>query len=323
MLRFVYSVVLFICMVSPLSAATVPGDINGDGNVGLPEAVYALQCAAGIKTTVLSQEELENLEDAVNYAAMAAAGSMDTVHATEELDDVISYMGLSDIDGENALAIATALVANEFDCGNMVRTVSTVTYTFNGDPSCGGVTGTIAVTPQVSEGEISFGVVYTNVVQEDCTINGSGTVAATAESTNLIVSHQSDNLNVCGQQMNGTTTVTYDAATLALLSATVEGEYVYDSGQMQSTTVVDLAYTTEGLSGSATITAYEQTFVCTFEDVVIDPVCGIPTAGTITIDEYTFDFSETTCENPTVTTSIYGIPVTLSLEDAMAMYGNP
>jgi hypothetical protein len=213
-----------------------------------------------------------------------------------------------------------ALINGEFDCGDMQRDGTTVTYTFSGDVDCGGVTGQVAVTPQLSDGKVSFNIVYTNVVQGDCTINGSGTTTVTVDGPNVIFGHQSDNLNVCGQQMDGTTTVTINAVTGALVSAHVEGEYAYDDGQVQTTTVVDLVYNGTTLNGTATISTGGEDYTCEFIDVVIDPTCGIPTAGTITIDEYTFDFTDTTCENPTVTTTIRGIPVTLSLEDAMAIY---
>lgn len=313
-------VILLFGVICPIFAATIPGDINNDGQVGLPEAIYALQCVAGIKTNLPTQAEIDELENAVNYAAMAASDSVDTVYSTEELDDILAYMGLSDVQGESALDIAKALITGGFNCGSMERVLSTVTYTFNGNVDCGGVTGTIAVTPQYSEGKISFNIVYTNVVQGDCTINGSGTTTFTAAGSQLIIRHQSDNLTICGQQMNGTTTATVNAITGALISAEVQGAYAYDDGQVQTATVVDMVYADGKLNGTATITSGGQTYNCTFTDVVIDPVCGIPTAGTITIDEYTFDFSETTCENPTVTTTVHGIPVTLSLEEAMAIY---
>jgi hypothetical protein len=319
MLRYVFGIAFLFLMVTPLSGATIPGDINNDGMVGLPEAIYALQCVSGIKTDLPTQEEVDQAEDAVNYAAETGAQSGESAQSAAELEEVISYLGLSEVQGTAPLQIAMALASGDFNCGTKQRNGSTVTYTFSGDPDCGSITGQIAVTPQISEGKISFNITYTHVSQGDCTINGSGTTSFTADGSQLIIRHQSDNLNVCGQQINGTTILTYNALSQTLVSTSVVGEYVFYDNALQVTAAVNMVYTTPRLNGTATVTADGQTYNCTFEDVTIDPVCGIPTAGGITVNAYSFDFSETTCENPTVTTTVKGIPVTLSLEDAMAL----
>lgn len=318
-----YIMVILTGLALPLSAASVPGDIDADGKVGLEEAIYALQCVAGMKTGP-TQEEVEELEKAVNYAAETSAETEETIASVEELDEVQAYMGLSDVQGTTALQIAQALVNGDFNCGTMNRTGSTVTYTFSGDPDCGGITGQVAVTPQITEGKISFNIVYTNLAQGDCTITGAGATSFTADGSQLIIRHQSDNLHVCGQQINGTTILTYNALSQTLVSTSVVGEYVFYDNALQITAAVNMVYTTAaGLNGTATVTADGQTYNCTFANIIIDPVCGIPTAGVITVNAYSFDFSETTCENPTVTTTVKGIPVTLSLEDAMALYESP
>ena len=309
----VRGMLLLILMVSPLAAATLTGDINSDGKIALEEAIYALQCVAGLKTGLPTQEEIEELEEVVNYAAAAASDSLDTVSANE----IISYLGLSEVSGESALAVALALKNGSFECGTMALNGTTVTYTFNEGNDCG-VTGSVSVTPVVSQGSVLFSIVYNDVVQGECAINGSGTTAVQKDGENIIIGHQSDDLSVCGQQMDGTTTVAYNSGTF--VSATVAGVYSYFEGQTEITAEVDLVYDGTTLNGSATITIDgQQPYDCEFSDVVIDPECGIPTAGTITIDGTTFDFSQTTCENPSVITTIHGIPVTVDLDEAMAM----
>ena len=85
--------------------------------------------------------------------------------------------------------------------------------------------------------------------------------------------------------------------------------------------VSDIVYTpTDGITGTATITIDGKVYECELNSIKLDPECGIPTSGTLTIDGYIFDFGETTCDNPVVITYVYGIPVTLSLEEAMNIF---
>lgn len=51
---------------------------------------------------------------------------------------------------------------------------------------------------------------------------------------------------------------------------------------------------------------------------MLDSGCQIPTSGTVSVNGFVMDFSENTCDNPTVTINGMGVPATLSLEDAVA-----
>ncbi len=321
---------LFAVLFAFPAQAAVLGDVNADGQVDLTEAVYALRAAAGLPVQGPTPEEQEELEQVANSVAMALGESYSAVASMEEVNEVLEYLGLSTIDSDTAAAafqdILNALQAvNECVDWSSSLPQKTVTITFVSTPNCYTLTGSLTVTVVTATTEaITYHVQYNNLTYDGCTINGSSTVTVTNNGTQVTIKQEPENLTVCGTLLNGVISLTYDVATLTLVSASVKGTSVFTEGEVTTTVVVDLTYTpTGGFSGTLTVTEGDQTYECTATNLVLSSECGIPTSGTLTIDEITLDFSETTCENPTVIVMVRGFPVTLSLEEAIALFTTP
>ncbi|MBU2488526.1 MAG: hypothetical protein KKA60_03955 [Proteobacteria bacterium] len=324
----VFLALLVTAILALPAQAAVLGDVNYDGQVDLTEAVYALRAAANLPLPQApTPEEQAELEDVVNSVAMAMGDSYSAVSGMDEVNEVLEYLGLDNVSGETALAVAQSLkdqlVALD-ECVDFEGTVQskTFTITFLSNANCYTVTGSLTLTVNsVSVEGISYSVQYNNIQYDGCTINGSSTVTVKVAGSQVTITQTPTNLSVCGNTLSGTISITYDVITGAVVSASVDATYSYTLDGEPVTVAADLTYTPDGgYSGTLDVTMGGETYTCVAAGLVIDPDCGVPIAGTLEINGITLDFSGTTCENPNVTVLVHGFPVTLSLEEAAALF---
>ena len=62
MVRLSISLMIGVFLIYSLAHGGVVGDVNGDGKVGLEEAVHALQVTAGIKTNNVNNDNNDRKE---------------------------------------------------------------------------------------------------------------------------------------------------------------------------------------------------------------------------------------------------------------------
>ena len=297
--------------------------VSGDGRVGLPEAIYAMRAIRGEGEGLTEAERLAT-QKAVNATALAFADGYDSVDDLSGLALISSAMGLAEAQqaaGNDVQSFIQSLLGLTFPCGTVENQLTTLIFTFTGGQDCPNISGTVSVTPSLVEGGLSFHMVYDNVDVDGCVINGSADTTLVVEGSLVTATHVFDSMTICGQSVTGTATVTYDAAG-QVVAVTRTSQNIYDLEGAQVTVTTNLTYHSDtGLSGTALISgADEQDYEAAFENIMIDPTCGLPTSGTLTVNGIEMDFSGTTCENPSVSVTYNGVTVVVSLEEAMAIF---
>ncbi|MBI9074871.1 MAG: DUF1566 domain-containing protein [Desulfatibacillum sp.] len=305
-------------------------DANADGVLNLEDALFILKDVGGHGHlfTKEEMEEFQKVEDLLNLASSSLVDSQGGWEDLGSLNEVLTELGIQDVSGGGLVAVAESLrgiLAAASECGTFSREVNTFTFTFSGAPACNSVSGVLIITPTYSaETGILFEVECQNLQTTTCTINGESTTKVSVNGNQLIITQDIDNLTVCGTALNGTIAVTYNIATMAVESVTLtDVVYSYSvDGVPVTVTCESMTYNggAQTFNGTMEIQYGDDTYTLTITNLVIDQTCGVPTGGTITVNSMTFDFSQTTCENPTVSTTVMGIPVTMNLDDAIAYF---
>lgn len=291
-------------------------DVDGNGKAGLPEAIFALRVTSAMAPPALSSD----MPSLVNKTVAAISTSIRKLKDIQQFTTVTDKLNLDDAltqsVREYSVESVMAYLQSHFSCGTIsLQLPKTIVFTFNGQ--CGGISGTVKVTPALENADLIFTVEYSSVQISSisCTINGTATTMLTVTGTQVTAVHTFSNMNICGQTLSGTITIVYDRTSGTVISVSGQSSGSYGDPAV----TVSLTYTyspTSGMSGTAAIN--QTTF--TFTGIRIDPTCGIPTAGTLTVDNITFDFSSTTCDNPTVAVKIGNLPYyTVSMEEAKTL----
>lgn len=307
-------------------------DANADGVLSLEDALYILKDVGGHGHffTKDELEELQTVEDLLNLASSSLVNSQNGWEDLGSLNEILVDLGVQDVSGDGIVAVANSLrdvLANASECGAYERDGNTFTFTFSSAPACGSISGVLVITPTYSaETGILFEVDCQNLNTGECTIDGHSTTKVEANASQVVVTQDIEDLTVCGTALNGTITVTYNTASMSVESVVLENVlYSYTVEGVPVTVAIDnMTYTgaTQTFTGTMQIQYGDDSYTLTITNLVIDQTCGIPTSGTITVNGLTFDFSQTTCENPTVQTTVHGIPFTMDLDDAIAYFNS-
>jgi hypothetical protein len=294
---FCFAVACGMFILTYPAYAAVKGDVNNDGKLGIPEAVYVLKTLAETGGTDVP------VEPRANDAALALSDNEGSMAGLGNMTDIFIGMGLDQISGKkraSIIEIISALTNNSFSCGTKsVEGMTTIVFTFSG--TCG-VSGAVKVSPVLSGTTLSFTVEFVNVTKGECVINGKTTASFSNESSQVVISNTFSKLSLCGQIVSGKVTVTYNKTSGKV---SVKGDpsesFVIDGSQV-TFTVNGFSYSkTEGASGTLAISDESGSHAYQFSNIQIDTACGLPNNGTLIFDGYTIDFSGTTCDNPVAT----------------------
>jgi hypothetical protein len=306
--------------VHPPTTINNTADVNGDGKIGLPEALFALRVSLDLFVYV-AEETKETLQEVTDCMAMAMDESTKEAESVEKMTGLTALIGLADAQeaaGGGVAAFINYLLNDlEFPCGDVARQAplsTTIVFTFTGEPVCNNVTGTMKVTPELSEGTLSYSVEYINVQTEGCLIDGNATTTMSIEGTQVTATHTFDQMSMCGDEFDGTVTVVYDIVTGEVISVSTE-QNAYTVEGCDATMDLVISYNSEdGINGTATIEMDGETYEIEMNNIKIDQTCGLPTSGSMTMDGIVLDFSTTSCNNPVVTVTMEGQTFNLNLE---------
>jgi len=317
---FCFAMACGIFILTYSAYAAVKGDVNNDGKLGIPEAVYVLNKLAE------TGETPDTVEPRANDAALALSDNEGSMAGLEYMTGIMTDMGLDQISGKKRASISeiiTALTSNPFLCGTRstegMPIPTAIMFTFSGNEACGGVTGTVKVTPALSGTTLSFTVEFVNVTKGDCVINGTTTASFSSSNDQVVISNTFSNLSVCGRTVSGKVTVTYTSGKVSVKGDPSES-FTIDGSEV-TFTFNDFSYSkTEGASGTLTISDESGTHTYQFSNIQIDTACGLPNNGTLTFEGYTIDFSGTTCDKPVATvTQPVGPTFDVNLQQAKDM----
>jgi hypothetical protein len=273
-------------------------------------------------TNRISEEYQEILGKINQFATLVVSKHGLDVEMLKQLSSVPSMLPLTNIfqlDSFDWQTIVDLLSSGNFACGNPTATIKPLSIGYTFDGSCNGVTGKVIVS--LSQGKIQ--IVYEDLSfgNNDCTIDGDLLISVSRENTTLIYTQTANNLNICGNNLDGTLEIINGIGTPVIIHR--QGtDTLFINGE-QYAIVSDISYTqNKGLNGSMEFTKNGQSYYCKIEDIELDLTCGIPTSGTITIDRMIIDFSETTCENLEVNVTIFGKTIKMSVNEILDLLKN-
>lgn len=293
-------------------------DVNGDKKIGLEEAVYALY------VTALDIEKAE-LENTAGFTTLALADEENDVDSIKDITLILSYIGLENAQEQEKRTatqdVISNLLNNPFPCGSITTTdeaSDVVVFTFSDEAAadCDGITGTVEVSPSLSDDILTCDVDFSEIIMNDRLINGHTTMTFSAESDRITATHTFRNMTVAGHALEGSVSVDWNRAG-RVLTVSGEDEKVYSMGDAGAIVKTLFSYTHgEGMTGTATIDTGNESHTCTFGDIRIDPEAGLPESGFLTFNGTYMNFSGVSSENPGLVATLDGLRIDLSLEAA-------
>jgi hypothetical protein len=215
--------------------------------------------------------------------------------------------------------IINILSASDFTCGTAFLDIMPLSAGYTFDGSCNGVTGTVRLS--LDQGSVHINYDQLSFDNGDCTIDGEMQIDVTHENETTKFTQTTNNLNVCGNNLNGTLEVINGLGTPVIINRKGTDILIINGDEYAVSS--DISYTqNKGLNGSFEFTKNGQVYYCEVNDIKFDLTCGIPTSGTIAIDRIILDFSETTCENPEVNVIIFGMTMKMSINEILDMLKN-
>ncbi len=341
--------VIILCLgflTNPAWGETLMGDVDGNGSIGLADAITALrvlvetnvtsaQNAADVNSDnrigieelvyvlwrITANGEKDHIEDAMNFVTLSLSDTEKDVEDLGRMAEVLSLTGL-DQGGSGSRSSARDIVSDLlsllFPCGDIERGASNaVIFTFTGTEACGGITGTLKATPTVSDGAISYYLEYEDISNGECAISGSAIMATSFEGGQVTTNYTISDMSICDQSFEGSVAITYDSSEHAF-SITADSQDTYTIGDTKATVTTNFSYDPQGgVSGTAVVDTGDQVYNCELNSVQTDPNSGLPVSGTLTINGIEVDFSNTSAENPLATITVDGMSFDVSLEDAL------
>lgn len=230
-----------------------------------------------------------------------------------------------DEEAERGAALEKLYVSNEL-AGNLVPmargesppdspscvTVETegeaLILSFDGTEDCKGVSGSLRIRSVSRDfGDPTLLVTDVTLIDFDtgdgCPVNGDERSHITIDGSHITAVVTYSDLDVCGQLLSGQVVLDGEPPTDWQVEMQAR-TYRYGNDAVAA---VDLVWQPETgrMQGEATVQLDGKTYVMAADAIVIDPACGLPIQGGLTItdpqgDSSTADFSDTGCDAPLV-----------------------
>lgn len=277
---------------------------------------------AGAQSGTTSQNDIE---DATQYALAAMDDNAGDSQDIKQLYDVNNTLGADDdtAAAHSRLQQDKRQAAVNTLCGTFSQDLQKQAYTMEFNGSCNNLTGSITWSTSGLAGNKVYSMEFSSVSDGECTIDGSVEMQSRYEGSQVSVSYSMNNMNICGNQYDGTASIGVDRDTGEITYVLDTKNYEYRSGTILVDTDIDYNAET-GISGFATVTINGSKYDCTAADIIIDKTCGAPTSGTLTLtgangNIVVMDFTNTTCENQTVEYTLNGKTQTMDLGELAEM----
>lgn len=259
-----------------------------------------------------NENEQESFEGALKYATASVSKNSSSADSIHSMHNATFYMDLEQSQREKV----------NFQCGTVSADADGLVYTFNGNDTCGGVTGTIAMNIERNGQNIVWNLEYIDFVAGDCLIDGMMVMDMEYNEPVMTTVYSYEDMSICGEAVTGTTTFTHNWDTGEYSFNLPEKDYSY-SGTIRVDT--DLDYDDEGVvSGIALVNLNNTIYDVSVTGVAIDESCGLPTSGTLTItsrdgNSIVVDFTGSSCENPYATYTWNGETYTYDLDTVIEL----
>lgn len=190
----------------------------------------------------------------------------------------------------------------------------TLVLSFDGSEDCKGVSGSLRIT-SVSRDFGDPTVLVTDVTLIDfdtgdgCPVNGDERSHITIDGSHITAVVTYSDLDICGQPLSGQVVLDGETPTDWIVEMQAH-TYHYGSDAVAE---VELVWQPETgrMQGDATVQLDGKTYAMAADAIVIDPACGLPTQGNLTITDSgggssVADFTDTGCDTPLVSVTREG-----------------
>jgi hypothetical protein len=211
----------------------------------------------------------------------------------------------------NLVPLARGDVANtsgDTACVTVEMAGASLIIVFDGSEACKGVSGSLRITPvNATDDDPAVRVSDIDLIEFDtgdgCPINGIQRSTVTIEGDRITAVCTYTDLDLCGETLTGEVILRGRGAGDWQIEMQAH-TYRYENGAQAAVTLA-CRPETGSLSGEARVQLDGRAYAITAEEIVVDPACGLPTGGSLTIrdpegDTALADFSETRCDAPWV-----------------------
>jgi len=291
----------------------IKGDINGDCKIGMEEALAALKAVADLTQT--PEQQVKDVEKVVNFNTRALSDAQNDVASLEHLSSVLAMIPLPPPQPQKrnqTPGLFDFLTQAGISCADISQNENGVIITFNDKPLCLGMKGSI----HISVTEDSYILEFDNVAQDNCPIDGKVTVSITQIDETVSADLTFENMSINDHPIEGDYTISFNKISGLLSSVDFKEKvqaYVIDGNEIQ-TKFKAFYDKLSGFSGISNMTLNGQTYNSQFNNYFTDPMNGLPSIGSMDINDIKLVFKEQfSKDNPVVKYLINDVPVNLKL----------
>ncbi len=267
---------------------------------------------------VVETRENESFEKAMKYALASIDENAKSADDIGMLKNTTNYLesGAPDNSGRRDFSAS-------FQCGSLSIGDRILEYTFTPNEGCGDISGTVKMTVDQENGEnLEWDLEYIGLNIGDCVIDGLVHYSLDYEDNTVTGQYACENLTICGKTYDDTASFTLTGEDGVISYHLASEQYEYE-GSIEVETTIDVSADDEidSVNGTATVNINGEIYTCNVEALVIDPECGLPYSGSLTItgadgNTMVTDFTGVSCDNPVVSYTLNGIEYTYRLDNA-------
>jgi len=307
---------LFLAIASLMYAAEKPclaHDINCDNIIGLEDAIAALKHLA--HQTQANDEQAMNIEHVANFNTRALAYAQNDIANLEQLTSVLSMIPFpaSAPPKKNITeSLFDMFMQANISCADISQDENGIIITFNENPLCLGMKGSIHVSVTDHQYLLEF---YT-VSQERFFIDGNVRLSIAHAEEIVFAELSFENMSINHHPIDGEYSVSFDnnSGLISTVDFKEKIQLFEINGQAVQAHFQAVYDKLTGFLGSSQMTLNGQTFKSQFNNFFTDPINGLPSNGSMTINDIQLFFQQHYSKNnPVVSYLINDVPVNLKL----------
>jgi hypothetical protein len=260
-----------------------PGDINQDCQVGLEEAIIALQVLAGFS----NQSSVKN--DKITDPSVQASENDIDLSSIVSLINHINFSEQDFVPFVRSMINTMVLPCGQLHVNNFYP--FDASFQLNGAQECLGVTGTIALKSHIFDTKAYL--TFDQLSYEGLTVNGNAIATIKPQDCGYMATISSESFTVVGHKLSGFLFATHSDQSDKELLVGLKGTDTFTFGDNQILLEGDLTYSHKGgANGTAKAIINDKVILITFDSVVIDLAKLVPISGVMKINDGAIDFGK-------------------------------
>jgi uncharacterized glyoxalase superfamily protein PhnB len=291
----------------------IEGDVDGDCKMGMAEAITALKAVAGLIQT--PEYPTKDVENVTNFNTRALSEAQNDVASLEQFASVLATIPLPESQPQKrnqTQSIFDFLSQANISCADISQDENSVIISFNESPLCLGMQGSI----RISVVENEYVLEFSNVAKDNCPIDGKVRLSISHDSENIFADLTFEEMSINDQPIDGDYTISFNKISGILSSVDFKEKiksYVIDGTDVQTKFKAFYDQLT-GFSGMSAMTLNGQEYTSQFINFFTDPMNGLPTNGSMNINDIKLMFKQQfSKDNPVISYLVNDVPVDLKL----------